>query len=160
LIATPARTEAPLSHLPKRRIARIVFTGALGKRTITRRKTMSIEAMKQALDALEEHGTHYARHEDDYIKAITALRQAIEQAEKQEPIGYLYDWLNPENRDEVIRDWFATSMYVIEKDKGFNVRPLYTAPREWVGLTDEEKEAATGWSVEHIEAKLKEKNNG
>jgi hypothetical protein len=42
---------------------------------------MSIEAMKQALDALEEHGTHYARHEDDYIKAITALRQAIEQAE-------------------------------------------------------------------------------
>jgi hypothetical protein len=30
--------------------------------------------------------------------------------------------------------------------------------REWVGLTDEEKEAATGWSVEHIEAKLKEKN--
>jgi hypothetical protein len=32
--------------------------------------------------------------------------------------------------------------------------------REWVGLTDEEKEAATGWSVEHIEAKLKEKNNG
>jgi hypothetical protein len=43
---------------------------------------MSIEAMKQALDALEEHGTHYARHEDDYIKAITALRQAIAEAEK------------------------------------------------------------------------------
>jgi len=39
---------------------------------------MSIEAMKQALDALEEHGTHYARHEDNYIKAITALREAIE----------------------------------------------------------------------------------
>jgi hypothetical protein len=177
------------------------------------------------------------------------------EAEKQEPVGYLYDWLNPENRDEVIRDWFAASTYVIEKDKGFNVRPLYTAPvhasenaekqepvafrnintgefctggflrkdwakwqplyaapvhavdmsqervdetdkdrhewamqkmvdenqrlglyddeqptcqenrqvaksatTEWVGLTDEEKEAATGWSVEHIEAKLKEKN--
>ncbi len=29
---------------------------------------------------------------------------------------------------------------------------------EWVGLTDEEREEATGWSVEHIEAKLKEKN--
>jgi hypothetical protein len=53
---------------------------------------------------------------------------ASENAEKQEPVGYLYDWLNPENRDEVIRDWFAASMYVIEKDKGFNVRPLYTAP--------------------------------
>jgi hypothetical protein len=48
--------------------------------------------------------------------------------EKQEPVGYLYDWLNPDNREEVIRDWFAASMYVIEKDKGFNVRPLYTAP--------------------------------
>ena len=30
--------------------------------------------------------------------------------------------------------------------------------REWQGLTDEEREEATGWSVEHIEAKLKEKN--
>lgn len=35
--------------------------------------------------------------------------------------------------------------------------PLYTK-REWVGLTDEEREEATGWSVEHIETKLKEKN--
>jgi len=32
--------------------------------------------------------------------------------------------------------------------------------REWQGLTDEEREEATGWSVEHIEAKLKEKNHG
>ena len=31
-------------------------------------------------------------------------------------------------------------------------------PREWVGLTDAEREEATGWSVEHIEAKLKDKN--
>jgi hypothetical protein len=53
---------------------------------------MSIEAMKQALDALEEYGTHYARHEDDYIKAITALRQAIEQAEKQEPVIGTKTW--------------------------------------------------------------------
>ena len=38
--------------------------------------------------------------------------------------------------------------------------PLYTAPpqREWQRLTDKEREEATGWSVEHIEAKLKEKN--
>ena len=40
--------------------------------------------------------------------------------------------------------------------------PLYNAPptaqREWVGLTDEEREQATGWSVEHIEQALKEKN--
>ena len=30
--------------------------------------------------------------------------------------------------------------------------------REWQGLTDDEREEATGWSVEHIEAKLREKN--
>jgi hypothetical protein len=30
--------------------------------------------------------------------------------------------------------------------------------REWQSLTDEEREQATGWSVEHIEAALKERN--
>ena len=30
--------------------------------------------------------------------------------------------------------------------------------REWVSLTDDEREEATGWSVEHIESYLKEKN--
>ena len=53
--------------------------------------------------------------------------------------------------------------------------PLYTAPQQWVGLTDEEIEAFDTWHdnreeevgwvnpseiVAHIEAKLKEKNNG
>jgi hypothetical protein len=33
-----------------------------------------------------------------------------------------------------------------------------TSQREWQGLTNDEREKATGWSVEHIEAKLKEKN--
>ena len=42
---------------------------------------MSIEAMKQALEALET-ATHQWEKED----AIASLRQAIEQAEKQEPI--------------------------------------------------------------------------
>ena len=40
---------------------------------------MSIEAMKQALEALENK-----RHEYRAYQAITALRQAIEQAEKQQ----------------------------------------------------------------------------
>ena len=35
-----------------------------------------------------------------------------------------------------------------------------TPKSKWQGLTDEEREEATGWSVEHIEAKLKEKNGG
>lgn len=33
------------------------------------------------------------------------------------------------------------------------------AQRTWVGLTDKERETATGWSVEHIENFLKEKND-
>ncbi len=35
---------------------------------------------------------------------------------------------------------------------------LSLVQKEWQGLTDEEREEATGWSVEHIEAKLKQKN--
>lgn len=53
---------------------------------------MSIEAMKQALEALKGNCTNpvadpeQAAAED---KAITALRQAIEQAEKQEPVAWI-----------------------------------------------------------------------
>lgn len=44
---------------------------------------MTIEAMKQALEALET--CMYPQQKQ--IQAITSLRQAIEQAEKQEPVG-------------------------------------------------------------------------
>ena len=56
-------------------------------------------------------------------------------------------------------DVSRSSKYFFEM--GFtDLIPLYTAPslREWKGLTDDEREKATGWSVEHIEARLKEKN--
>ena len=45
---------------------------------------MSIEAMKLALEALEEPKEHIAKHRR--LEAITALRQAIEQA--QEPVAW------------------------------------------------------------------------
>jgi len=205
---------------------------------------MSIEAMKQALEALGCIESPLQVWEINKLAgAMNALRQAIEfeemvkkgtkawadtpdnwvddlrgGVEKQEPVGYLYDWLNPDNREEVIRDWFAASTYVIEKDKGFNVRPLYTSPvhasenaekqkpvafrnintgefctggflrkdwakwqplyttpREWVGLTDEDIYKVieenippqlntlfdmAKWVGGVIEAKLKEKNHG
>ena len=50
---------------------------------------MSIEAMKQALEALEQYASH-RMGSDLGRKAITALRTAIEQAEKQEPVAW-YD---------------------------------------------------------------------
>jgi hypothetical protein len=96
---------------------------------------MSIEAMKQALEALENK-----RHEYRAYQAITALRQAIEQAElakpeqaeKQEPVAYKYtDKTNPlvfyftERKGKDV----TQNLYVIET-------ALYTAPskREWIGL--------------------------
>ncbi len=53
---------------------------------------MSIEAMKQALEALTriwEDGLENFP-ESGHDAAITALRTAIEQAEKQEPVAWLY----------------------------------------------------------------------
>ena len=52
---------------------------------------MSITAMKQALEALEEaHPKPYNESVISHVEAITALRTAIEQAEKQEPVAWLY----------------------------------------------------------------------
>ncbi|NCX55905.1 MAG: hypothetical protein EBW87_01710 [Burkholderiaceae bacterium] len=48
---------------------------------------MTIEAMKQALEALEYLATQI-KPDYEHSKAITSLRQAIEQAEKQEPVAF------------------------------------------------------------------------
>jgi len=52
-------------------------------------------------------------------------------------------------------DWYGQWQWRCGYERGWDKA---MEKREWVGLTDEEKETATGWSVEHIEAKLKEKN--
>jgi hypothetical protein len=126
---------------------------------------MSIEAMKQALDALEE----YQAKGPPFMScdaAVAALRAAIEQAEK--PVAWMYDFL-ADNRDEVIRDWVTQSQDDITRENGFNVRPLYASPHQWVELTDDEARALvnratfgdrTNWQalVYMVDAKLKEKN--
>jgi imidazolonepropionase-like amidohydrolase len=64
---------------------------------------MSLEAMKQALDALEQHGTPLLNHEDAYSASLNALRQAIEEAEKQEPdeltIAYMSGFHDGKNKN-------------------------------------------------------------
>ena len=124
---------------------------------------MSIEAMKQAVEAFE-HIKKYvtddgampenwdAYHEKEYF-ALEALRQAIEQAEKQEPVA-----------------WMEDSIEFYAKDHPTNscTIPLYTAPlrKEWVGLTEEERCKCASWLhcktineiFDAIEAKLKERN--
>jgi len=118
--------------------------------------------MKQALEALD----HEANKGNDnaYQCERDALRAAIEQA--AEPVAWMYDFLSD---NEVIRDWVTQSQEDIARENGFNVRPLYTAPRKWVELTDDEARALvnratfgdrTNWQalVYMVDAKLKEKN--
>jgi len=73
---------------------------------------MSITAMKMALEALEK----FAKGEASGIPVTTltnSLRQAIEQAEKQEPIGYF-----------TINDYDKW-----EQIDGTSGKPLYEAPQ-------------------------------
>ena len=120
---------------------------------------MSIEAMKQALEALEDaNGMAYSEFSSEnlYGEEITALRQAIAEMEKQEPVAFA---------SHGVVNWIADKQFQHEAN-------LYTHPpkREWVGLTDEEiehiEETTTCYGEEswlrnltrNIEAKLKEKN--
>jgi hypothetical protein len=126
---------------------------------------MSIEAMKQALEALEElHRTGDTQVFDMCYapKVIPALRQAIEQAEKQEPNAW---------RDHA-SDYERGFIDGMQKQMQSSVDKAVNAmsKREWVGLTDEEIMEMLDYGqygrvpqyarnfVDAIEAKLKEKN--
>lgn len=122
---------------------------------------MSIEAMKMALEALELTADRMQKQRD----AVTALRAAIAEAEKQEPVAYVTGYYDG---------------HLVVRPIEHVVLPtgmaLYTHPprREWVGLTDEEiaktADAMLACQIESyetsgvydfaraIEAKLKEKN--
>jgi hypothetical protein len=123
---------------------------------------MSIEAMKQAVEAFE-HIKKYvtddgampenwdAYHEKEYF-ALEALRQAIEQAEKQEPVTWA------ETNDMVCA--------LLRQAHDVLACASYPFKRPWVSLTDEELYLGDARSEEEIEyaraieAKLREKNNG
>jgi hypothetical protein len=126
---------------------------------------MSIEIMKQALAKFEhlwEIGID-AEYKVELLPEIKALRQAIEQAEKQEPVAYKYtDKTNP-------LVFYFTELKGKDVTQNLNVieTALYTtAPhKEWVGLTDDEiamydKRLSGSGVARDIEAKLKEKNGG
>ena len=133
-----------------------------------RRQSMSIEAMKQWLEALEEACGDRCNAEYNPCHArtaITSLRQAIEQAEKQEPVcPYCHD------------SHTLGAVYYDQNCVGCVRRMTATPPqREWVGLTDEERHEIREWQkiqeelgpvwapmmlylYEAIEAKLRSKN--
>ena len=88
---------------------------------------MNIEAMKQALEALElvPHMSNKDDH-DYYAKAINALRAAIQQAAESEPVAWIYQnenlvWERFENIDGSCNEY----------------TPLYTHPAPGVPDGDE-----------------------
>jgi hypothetical protein len=121
---------------------------------------MSIEAMKQALKFCEEIGDLRGPYPfvnetsivSDSRKVLKALRQAIAEAEKQEPVAWIVDG------EIKVRLDMAGKLYYSETN-------VYTSPpkREWVGLTDEEiediyEQEGRADVVLLTQAKLKEKN--
>ena len=123
-----------------------------------------LELMHQALDALENGAVRWKSDRlHDIDVAIYALRARLAQPEP-EPVAWMWDVYNGAGYSSKGIGFQQTDIPFAKHT------PLYTASpqrecasqvhdrREWQGLTDGEREAATGWSVEHIEAKLREKN--
>jgi hypothetical protein len=147
---------------------------------------MSIEAMKAALKALEYH-QEQTRPIHKTQETITALRQAIEQAEKEATLQEISDIGQWDTSDMAHRsgglsveqkpvawddDAWGKAAQEMSGDFVKRVKANWeSAPkREWVGLTDEEIDYIWGISPPDyekffdfpraIEAKLKEKNGG
>ena len=168
---------------------------------------MSIDAMKQALEALDSACHGYVTGGLPKVQqAITALRAAIEQAQPDELMiwksralhaermiekfmqpekapGYCKNckqysieeplhaqpeqkpvaWMHPSWIDPDTRGWSNDSFSAIPIEGWV---PVYTAPRQWQGLTDEEKHQLNDALnlqgrfpiIDAIEAKLKERN--
>lgn len=123
---------------------------------------MSITAMKQALEALEYEASR--GNDDAYRIEREALRTAIAEAEKQEPVA----WLGlepsdmPDGDDPMYdHDFFLKGMAwadAILRKK--NTTPP-AAQRQWVGLTEaeiNEWDYDTRDVVMDIEKLLREKN--
>jgi hypothetical protein len=131
---------------------------------------MSIEAMKQALEALENVRNYDKENLYGLDEDLTALRAAIAEASmqrltdvqqemEQEPVAWMVYTLD------------GKSVCVTDNPQDFTEQhralPLYTHPprREWVRLTDEDIDAAYADSggiarsfARAIDANLEEKN--
>jgi hypothetical protein len=79
---------------------------------------MSIEAMKQALEALDSDNP------DIQLRAAVALRTAIEQAEKQEPVAWCLG--NPSRADS--SNVFLAHEFAPDGEHEDEWTPLYTTP--------------------------------
>ena len=119
-----------------------------------------IDAMKQALEALEYH-QEQTRPIHKTQETITALRQAIEQAEKESTLQEMSDI------GQEIEQWDTSDMAY--RPNGLTIDDdIQEYKKPWIGLTDEERCTFVTWLhcqtineiFNAIEAKLKEKNYG
>ena len=137
---------------------------------------MSIDAMKQALAALEEInqlsiGENAICLPAEIDGAMDALRERLAQPE-QEPVAWQVMVEDEAMKEfpikDMAHDWCAKKK-LSGSPSAYWIRPLYTAPRQWQGLTDEEIVAVYGDDLKYrdgdylrysraIEAKLREKN--
>jgi hypothetical protein len=123
-----------------------------------------IDAMKQALEAeinlvLTDPDSSLSAGAQRALQYVSNQIQAIEQAEKQEPVVWVCRGFGGEKNSI---DYDPEYIDALEIET-----PLYTAPsrKEWVGLTDEEIVKILDFDnptikqfAYAIEAKLKERN--
>jgi hypothetical protein len=98
---------------------------------------MSIEAMQQALEALQNihPGNMTPMAEEAWDKAIASLRQAIEQAEKAQPVAWIW------TQYDISNDLYVKKIIDCEELQnwhGMDLIPLYTVPPPRQPLTEEE----------------------
>jgi len=147
---------------------------------------VSIEAMKQALEALtcsDEHDDpgHRCSHCDDYVDRNGPVRAALRAAITEAAMQQLTDV--QQAIETAVADQAIYGMGITLGGKRIDPASIYKEPfpekiwevvpprREWAGLTDEEiKEIIGPWGdtpikgytrklFDQIEAKLKEKNS-
>jgi hypothetical protein len=110
---------------------------------------MTIEAMKQALEALENL-QGLCSEEGNFIEQLTiwtpeamyALRNAIEAAEKPEPVAWMIEWNGEPTGDLFRHKGYATRemqrLNMLRPQDRRRLVPLFTAPPQRKPLTDEE----------------------
>jgi hypothetical protein len=134
---------------------------------------MSISAMKQALEALNYIYCPTTEYQDEVMEAaLYALRQAIAEAEKQEPV-YVDSSRFPKDsleykpgmtvtKPKQQEDWYGQHQWQCGYERGWDKAMEHK--REWVGLSHEERDEidqnckSQMQTIFATEAKLKEKN--
>lgn len=93
--------------------------------------TTDRELLEMALEALTENVVWFSTDtmigrslKEKTDKAITSLRQAIEQAEKQEPFG----WVSQHTVKGPYEWQFNKELSGVYRDNAISILPLYTTP--------------------------------